>query len=251
MKKHARSRGQLLLFLLFSLCFLALSCVFLYTSLFISRPSVKAAAPPSNHSPVTVIIDAGHGGEDGGAVGINGALEKDINLEVAKKTQLFLSSFGIKSVPTRDSDVLLYDRNEDYEGRKKVLDMQARRKIAESYENAVFVSIHQNAFPQEKYSGFQVYYSPNNEESRSLAELLEEGVRASLQPQNGRDSKPSGGSIYLLDKLNCPAVLVECGFMSNAEECEKLSTEEYQNQLAAVIASAIAEFVGGYEGSDG
>ena len=89
---------------------------------------MKAAAPPSNRSPVTVIIDAGHGGEDGGAIGINGALEKDINLEIAKKTKLFLSSFGIKSVLTRDSDVLLYDRNEDYEGRKKVLDLFMRSK---------------------------------------------------------------------------------------------------------------------------
>ena len=243
MKKHARSRGQLLLFLLFSLCFLALSCVFLYTSLFLSRPSVKAAAPPSNHSPVTVIIDAGHGGEDGGAVGINGALEKDINLEVAKKTQLFLSSFGIKSVLTRDSDVLLYDRNVDFRGKKKMLDLAARLKIANETENSIFVSIHMNSFPMEKYSGLQVYYSKNTEESKKLATTLQESVKSYLQSDNKRTVKEASDNIYLLDRCKSTSVLIECGFLSNTAECELLSTEEYQKELSLTIFNGIYSYI--------
>ncbi len=190
-----------------------------------------------------VIIDAGHGGEDGGAIGSNGCYEKDINLSLAKKLQTQLSAIGIKSILTRSEDILLYDRNDDYQGHKKMLDMKARIKIVESYENAIFVSIHQNTYPVAKYSGFQIYYSQNNTKSKILSDSIEQTVRSLLQPQNNRHSKPSGGNIYLLDKINCPAVLLECGFLSSPEECELLSSESYQNKLVTTITSAISEYI--------
>ncbi len=191
----------------------------------------------------TVIIDAGHGGEDGGAIGKNGAYEKDINLEIAKKLKARLDSIGIPCVLTRSEDILLYDRNADYKGQKKRLDLLARKEFADGYTNAVFISIHQNSYPKEQYSGFQAYYSPNDTDSKSLAFLIEKSIKASLQPANKRISKQADSSIYLLDKLTCPAVLLECGFLSNNEECAQLCQESYQNDLCDAIAMGIAEFV--------
>ena len=191
----------------------------------------------------TVIIDAGHGGEDGGAIGKNGAYEKDINLEIAKKIKSRLDAEGVPCVLTRSTDILLYDRNADYEGRKKKLDLLARKEFAEKYENAIFISIHQNSYPKEQYSGFQVYYSPNNENSGILATLLEKSVTATLSETRCRPSKVGTSSIYLLDKLYCPAILIECGFLSNSSECARLCDEEYQNELCDAIVKGIAEFI--------
>ena len=150
---------------------------------------------------------------------------------------------NIKCVLTRETDILLYDRNQNYEGRKKMLDMQARKRIVESYENAVFISIHQNSFPDGRYSGFQAYYSTNSPNSRVLSTLIENNVRINIQPNNKRTSKASSGNIYLLDNLHCPAVLLECGFLSNKEECELLCSEEYQERLADVFSFSVAEFI--------
>ena len=240
MKKAKKSPSFILLYALFTLIFVAISALFIMivASLKENRPTINQST-----SPPVVIIDAGHGGEDGGAVGVNGCYEKNINLEIAKKLESILTEKGIKCVLTRETDILLYDRNQDYEGRKKHLDMLARLEIVTSYENAIFVSIHQNSFPQEKYSGFQTYYSANNESSYSLAKTIEEEVRNNLQPDNKRKAKMSAGNIYLLDKLSCPAVLLECGFLSNRDECGLLCTEEYQNRLSDVIATSIEEFL--------
>lgn len=227
--------------LLFIILFLAL--FLLFHLLFLSESRLASETQATAPQPLTVIIDAGHGGEDGGAVGINGAFEKDINLSIAKKLYSLLSSSGVNCIMTRSEDLLLYDRNADYEGRKKLLDMQERLRIAVSCDNAIFVSIHQNSFSVEKYSGFQVYYSPHNPASAELARELESFVRDKLQPSNKRASKDAGDSIYLLDKLTCPAVLLECGFLSNAEECERLSSDEYQTRLAEVLCDAITSFL--------
>ena len=202
--------------------------------------------PPQSNSQTaypTVIIDAGHGGEDGGAIGKNGAYEKDINLELAKKLIARLEAENIPCVLTRSTDILLYDRNLDYEGKKKKLDLLARKEFAEKYDNAIFISIHQNSYPKEQYSGFQAYYSPNNVTSRELAYLIENSVKDSLQPANNRTSKQADSSIYLLDKLYCPAVLLECGFLSNTEECRLLCDNAYQINLTDAIASGIIEFL--------
>ncbi len=190
-----------------------------------------------------VVIDAGHGGEDGGASGKDGTLEKDLNLSIALCLAEMLRGEGIQVRLTREDDTLLYDRNSDYEGQKKRQDMAKRLEITESYEDAVFVSIHMNSFPQAKYRGLQVYYSPNSPRSELLARGIQQGVRTNLQPENDRQIKPSGGNIYLLDKPKCPAVLVECGFLSNPEECALLNDEAYRQRLCTTLMGAISAFL--------
>ena len=138
---------------------------------------------------------------------------------------------------------MLYDRNEDYEGRKKVLDLAARLAVTQEYENAVLVSIHMNAFPQSQYSGLQVYYSSNDARSAVLAKEIQERSRELLMPQNDRKIKPSGGKIFLLDRCTLPAVMVECGFLSNHAECEALAGEPYRRQMAATLFAAITDYL--------
>ena len=230
-------------FFIFTLIFLI--CVIFFFSLSSKFESSAHADDISlqDNKKYVVIIDAGHGGEDGGTIGINGVFEKNINLTLAKKLYDILNNMDIDCILTRNEDILLYDRNVDYEGRKKVLDMQARRNIVESYENSVFISIHQNSFSQSKYSGFQAYYSPNDPRSLQLVNLIEKSVKSTLQPNNKRASKMSNGNIYLLDHLSCPSVLLECGFLSNAEECRLLCQEHYQNDLCDAIVAGIIEFL--------
>ena len=231
------------IFLIISI-FSAISIIpFLYTN--DSNSSTNDALQsnePTPKAPYTVVIDAGHGGEDGGAIGKNGAYEKDINLMLAKKLKERLVALGIACELTRESDILLYDKNADYEGKKKKLDLQARKEFAERYENAIFISIHQNSFSKSQYSGLQVYYSTNDPASRILASKIQADIKKGLQPNNNRAIKPSS-SIYLLDELTCPAVLVECGFLSNEVECERLCDESYQNALCDIMCEVIAEFV--------
>ena len=231
-------------------CIFLLAVAFFARSIFILFNSSKENEAPhgalkseSNESlkSYVVIIDAGHGGEDGGAIGKNGAYEKDINLLLAKKLKERLVSLGITCELTRESDILLYDKNADYEGKKKKLDLQARKEFAERYENAIFISIHQNSFSKSQYSGLQVYYSTNDPASRILASKIQADIKKGLQPNNNRAIQPSS-SIYLLDELTCPAVLVECGFLSNQAECERLCDESYQNAICDILAKSIFDF---------
>ena len=203
--------------------------------------SANDAAPT-----VTVILDAGHGGEDGGAVGtVNGKeiYEKDLNLSIALMLRDLLEADGVSVVMTRTEDVLLYDRNTDYEGRKKVLDLAARLHIGQSIENAIFVSIHMNAFPQAQYKGLQVYYSPNHSLSATLAKNVQDRVKEQLQTDNHRKIKRAGSDIFLLEHLECPAVLIECGFLSNAQECAALNEQVYRQKLAFLLFCSIREAV--------
>ena len=189
----------------------------------------------------TVVLDAGHGGEDGGAGSASGTLEKDINLAITFKLRDLLLANGVNVILTRSEDVLLYDKTIEYHGRKKALDLAARRKIAEETPNAMFVSIHMNAFPQTQYKGLQVWYSKNDPASLTLAQAIQELAADQLQPDNDRRVKAATSSIYLLHHLTCPAVLVECGFLSNPEEATLLATEEYQRKLAFLLFLAISD----------
>ena len=209
--------------------------------LFISRHVSNGKRQPIdawNEAPITVIIDAGHGGEDGGTSGANGVLEKELNLDLSKRLDELFRSAGINTVMTRRDDRLLYDPLSDYMGRKKILDMQERLRIAQDVDNAIFVSIHMNSFPEEKYSGLQVYYSKNNVDSERLARSVQGTTAFYLMPKNDRKIK-LGKDIYLLDRLEMPAVLIECGFLSNPDECANLSTEKYRNELAFWIFYSI------------
>ncbi len=191
----------------------------------------------------TVIIDAGHGGEDGGAIGKNGIYEKELNLAIASDLAAMLRVDGINVIMTRETDILLYDRNADYKGRKKQLDLAARVKIAEETEDCIFVSIHMNSFPQEKYSGLQVYYSENEPTSKLLAESIQASVCEYIQKENTRNVKKASSNIFLLDRIRKPAVLIECGFLSNPQECELLTSEEYRQKLTLAIFGGITEYI--------
>ncbi len=206
--------------------------------------SESAESVPSRKE-ITVVLDAGHGGEDGGAVSTSEIFEKDVNLEIAFLLRDLLEANGVRVVMTRETDTLLYDKNADYEGRKKVLDLAARRKIGEETENAVFISIHMNAYPDAREKGLQVWYSPHHEESVFLAKTLQSTAKLHLQPENKRQVKEATSRIYLLDRLTCPAVLVECGFLSNPEEAERLASDEYQHRLALVLFLSIMEWTYG------
>ena len=187
----------------------------------------------------TIILDAGHGGEDGGASSADGLLEKDLNLALALTMRDILAANGCYVILTRETDTLLYDRNVDFQGRKKMLDMAARLKIAEDATDPVFVSLHMNTYPHPSCQGVQVWYSENNDVSFELAKTIHSTTQEILQHENDRPLKRSGSSIYLLHHLTCPAVLVECGFLSNPEEAALLGDESYRQQLALTLCMGI------------
>ena len=191
---------------------------------------------------ITIVIDAGHGGEDGGCEG-NGLVEKNLNLDIALKLAELLRGTGVNVVLTRDTDVLLYDINSDYKGQKKAQDVRKRLEIASSQENPVLVSIHMNYFAQTKYSGLQVWYSKNDARSRNLAGLVQSGMKSTLQPNNKRAIKEATSSIFLLHNATFPAILVECGFLSNPEEARMLSDADYRQKIAKVIFDAIMQYI--------
>ena len=187
----------------------------------------------------TVVIDPGHGGIDCGAVGVNGILEKDVNLKLSEYLCAEFKNAGYEVIMTRTEDIMLVDDKSEHTT-KKSSDLTARTRIAEGGQ--LFISIHMNKFAEEKYSGAQVYYSVNDDRSVRLAQMLQAGIIASLQPQNNREIK-SGAGLYLLDRVKCPAVIVECGFISNREEAERLASDEYLKELAFEIFSAADDFV--------
>lgn len=209
------------------------------SSLYLDRSAMAAA---ENSKPVTVIIDAGHGGEDCGAIGKNGVYEKDLNLQISFEIGELLIERGYDVVYTRTEDALLYLPEQNIKGIRKISDLKNRCSMVSEYENPIFVSIHMNAFGDSRYSGLQVYYSENDETSRDLAESIQRSVVDAMQSGNKRAVKP-GEEIYVLKNLSAPAVLIECGFLSNLEECEKLSKKEYQKQLSFWIVCGIIEYI--------
>lgn len=232
--------------LLFSCAAVLLSYFF---SAFTSRAQ-KSGAVSENDGSICVIIDAGHGGEDGGTQSASGLLEKEVNLEIAKKLEKMLTASGIDVIMTRSEDVLLYDKNSNYQGHKKSLDLAARLKVANETPNAIFVSIHANSFPISKYSGLQVYYSQNDERSYSLAKTIQDDVREFIQNGNDRKIKAASSNIYLLDNAICPAVLVECGFLSNPDEAAMLADDTYRQKIAFSMFCSIIKYIDSEGGSE-
>lgn len=191
----------------------------------------------------TVIIDPGHGGFDGGAVTNDCFPEKDINLEISLYLKKILDLWGYNTVITRESDVSLEDDGLTTIRQRKKSDIHNRMAIMEDVDNAIFVSIHQNHYSVERYSGAQVFYSRNfSAESAVLAESIQESVVSMLQPDNTRLVKECGDSVYLMYNAVKPAVLVECGFLSNNEEAELLKTDAYRRKMAYCIALGIQNY---------
>jgi N-acetylmuramoyl-L-alanine amidase len=189
-----------------------------------------------------IIIDAGHGGEDCGAIGVSGVFEKDLNLQISQKLSEYAKSAGYVVIQTREDDRLLYKDEENIKGFRKIYDLKNRVAIANSYENAIFVSIHMNSYGSEDCQGLHVYYSPKSSQSRRLADCVQSYVVSNLQQKNKRKIK-EGSDIYVLENSNVPAILIECGFVSNPEECKKLSEKEYQKELSFSILCGIINYI--------
>lgn len=190
-----------------------------------------------------IIIDPGHGGEDGGAQSASGILEKNINLAVSLKLKALLETLGFDTIMTRTDDRLIYDSSCTVMREKKVSDIHNRMSLLEKYPNSIFLSIHQNHFEQSKYNGAQVFYSKNNSESEIIAEAIQQSIVEKLQKTNDRQIKPSGTEIYLLYHAKTPAVMVECGFLSNPGEALKLQDDNYQTQMSMAIADGLINYL--------
>ena len=201
----------------------------------------EAVSAEISEKELIVVIDAGHGGEDSGAVA-NSVLEKDINLEIALKLRDMLKASGIEVKMIRESDVSIYDTASGTIRERKVKKKKNRVKIVNNNKKNILVSIHQNKFEQSKYSGAQMFYSTNNDKSQILAENIRKSITGLIQPENKRELKKGGSDIYLLNKAAVPAVIVECGFISNEEEAKNLSNEEYQSKMAFAIYCGILEY---------
>lgn len=186
-----------------------------------------------------VVIDAGHGGDDPGKVGINGALEKDINLEIANLVKQYLEASDVTVIMTRETDEGLYDPSAP---NKKVQDMKRRIALIEEYSPLVTVSIHQNSYPEEYVHGGQVFYYNNSVQGQKLAEHIQKELVEKADPENRRQVK-ANDSYYLLKKTGSVIVIVECGFLSNSAEAEKLCTPEYQDRVAWAIHMGILQYL--------
>lgn len=185
----------------------------------------------------TIILDPGHGGEDGGAVGVDGIYEKNINLSISLKLKDLFEASGFNVIMTREEDKAIYDDDAGTLRQKKKSDLRNRLKMIKSNtnENTIFISIHQNKFTDSKYSGSQIFYSKNNPLGQELASYIKQSVTGLIQPDNTREIKPADKTIFLLHNAEIPSVVVECGFLSNSEEAHKLSSLDYQDKIAFCI----------------
>lgn len=205
---------------------------------FFAREGVRVAeSSKAKTGEVCIVIDAGHGGDDPGKIGINKAKEKEINLAISKKLKKLLEKEKIKVVMTRTEDEGLYQQSDS---NKKVEDMRKRCEIISEAKPVFTVSIHQNSYPEESVKGAQVFYYGQSQEGKKLAEILQKVLIEQLDPQNHREAK-ANENYYILKRTESPTVIVECGFLSNYEEAELLVTEEYQDKVAKAVAAGILE----------
>ena len=193
----------------------------------------------------TLVIDAGHGGFDGGAVGSNGTTEQDINLSIAQRVQSLAAFFGVRTAMTRtDENALDYDPSRPVR-ENKIADIKAREQFVQDTAYRVFLSIHLNKFSDAQYRGAQVFYSPNHAGSKTLAELLQASLADGCDPANTRQAKRAENTIYLMNLLECPAVIVECGFLSNPAEEQLLNDTGYHKKIAASIVTGYLRYESG------
>lgn len=220
------------------LCALAVIAVLAATLSYRDIFQVLGAFAPHNYQNI-LVLDAGHGGMDGGAVAEDGTMEQEINLSIAQKCRDYAGLFGLRTLLTRqDSGSIDYDPEKSIR-ENKIADIHGRVRITNGVPNPIFLSIHLNKFSDSSYSGAQVFWSKNNPEGELLAQQLQAALTRGLRPARERQAKRAEDSIYLMKTLLCPAVIVECGFLSNAAEARRLAQDGYQKALALCI-------VGGY-----
>ena len=239
MKIIAPKKIKIKFYLIIALAVIFSSLIF-GTKYVIEKKAVDASAETNSFK--TVIIDAGHGGIDGGTSADDGTVEKDINLQIAHKLNNILQAMGVKTVMTRTEDVSIHDESAKTIRQQKVSDLKNRLNIINNTDNAVYVSIHQNHYSSAKYKGTQIFYSKNNMLSHTLAESIRLPIVSYLQTDNTREIKQSGTEIYLLNNAKTPAVMVECGFLSNKDDTMNLKDEKYQQKLAFAIAIGITDY---------
>jgi len=220
---------------------LALSMVYVAhgAAVFVDGRNVEAEDAAEPREQVCVVIDAGHGGDDPGKIGINQVLEKDVNLSIARKLQQYLEAQDIRVVLTREDENGLYDSDAS---NKKVQDMKRRVALIEEVKPVITVSIHQNSYPEEYVHGAQVFYYDGSRDGQLLAELLQNQLVEKLDPDNHRQIK-ANDSYYLLKKTDIPIVIVECGFLSNQTEAALLAQDDYQDRVAWAIHMGILQYL--------
>lgn len=202
---------------------------------------VLPASAVQENTLAMIVIDPGHGGEDGGAVSASGCKESDLNLQIGNRLNDLFCFIGVKTVMTRNEDVSIHDDTAVTISEKKVSDLKNRAKLTNEIPQAMLISIHQNMFSDGKYSGAQVFYA-KTDGSETLAKNLQTLLCEKVDPSNHREAKPVN-AVWLMDHINCTGVLVECGFLSNAEEELLLKTPEYQKKLSCVLVCGISEYL--------
>ena len=203
--------------------------------------NVVPASAQVDERPV-IVLDAGHGGLDSGAVGKSGVLEKDVNLSIVKHLREMLELSGFNVVVTRDEEISIYDAGVEGIRNQKLSDMDNRLKIVQSYPDSIFLCIHQNNYTDPQYFGGQMFYNNNNPNNRTLAQIMQNRF-AVLQEGNDREIKLSGDELFLLKSNKHPSLMIECGFLSNPEEEARLATTEYQQQVAFSIYCGVLEYI--------
>ncbi|NLM50264.1 MAG: N-acetylmuramoyl-L-alanine amidase CwlD [Clostridiaceae bacterium] len=219
--------------------FIAMLIIVSYLTITISKHRVKDSIALSTHK---VVLDAGHGGFDGGAVGKSGSVEKDLNLQIALKLQKKLEKAGYEVIMTRTDDSAVSPHEDKRLRIKKRDDMNTRVKIMNESGADVFLSIHMNTFTQSQYYGAQVFYSTNDARSKVLGKIIQEELRKVSFKKNDRVAKPADSSVFILKQAKIPAVIVECGFISNEEEELMLMDEKYQEKIAQAILDAVNKY---------
>lgn len=200
--------------------------------------AIADSAPiPREHC---IIIDPGHGGEDGGATSCTGIVESVYNLDISLRLNDLFHLLGYETKIIRTTDVSVYTKGGTI-AQKKVSDLKERVRIANETDHALLLSIHQNNYPDSRYSGVQVFYAPT-EGSEALAKQLQSSLMANLHPKTNRDARKSNG-VYLMEHIRCPGVLIECGFLSNPEEEAKLRDSTYQKKMCCVIAATVSQYL--------
>lgn len=234
-----------------------LAALLIATPLMMEQPGQKAAPAMAlvRASGRQLILDAGHGGEDGGAVSLTGVAESGINLAIVLKMDQLLGFYGVAPILLRETDISLHDPTAETLRQKKVSDLKNRVTAIEETANGVVVSIHQNTFPNGAYHGAQVFFREGSE-SQVLAKQVQQTISAGVDPNNKRTPTRIPDTVYLMKHITCPAILVECGFLSNAGEEAKLRSDSYQTQLALCITSAWLNWIensenGGSQAQDG
>ena len=212
---------------------------FVYTAM---QHNLAATAAALANKPLTIVLDAGHGGEDGGAVSVSGTKESHLNLDIVLRIEQVMALCGMRTELIRSEDVSVHSSGDTISQRKNS-DLKNRVSFVEQHTPAILVSIHQNHFSDGRYSGAQVFYA-DTEESKQLADLMQQSLCAGLDPSNHRKSKQAD-SVYLMDQISCTGVLVECGFLSNSNEAQLLNTEDYQIKIACVVSSTLSRFMEG------